>query len=52
MVDGKPVILFYDATDGALKFIKADEANGSAWTGVPVVLDGGSGSCRNAFFDV
>ena len=53
MIGGVPAILFYDSTEGSLKFIKATAADGSAWpSAAPVVLDGAGATGRNAGYDV
>ncbi|MDQ3024318.1 MAG: PKD domain-containing protein [bacterium] len=38
VVNGFPAISYYDSSNGALKFVRASDADGSAW-GAPVVPD-------------
>jgi hypothetical protein len=38
IVNGNPAISYYDATNGVLKFIRATDANGTAWD-APVTVD-------------
>jgi formylglycine-generating enzyme required for sulfatase activity len=38
VVDGNPAISYYDGTNGDLKFVRATDANGTAW-GTPVTPD-------------
>jgi hypothetical protein len=39
IVGGNPAISYYDATDEELKYVRATNANGTAW-GSPVTVDG------------
>jgi hypothetical protein len=38
VVDGRPAISYYDATNGDLNYVRATTANGTTW-GTPVTLD-------------
>ncbi|MBS1510106.1 MAG: T9SS type A sorting domain-containing protein [Bacteroidetes bacterium] len=38
MVNGNPAVAYYDGTNKRLKFIRADENNGSSWTSAAVVV--------------
>ncbi len=39
VVNGNPAISYYDVTNGDLKYVRAADANGTAW-GTPAILDG------------
>lgn len=38
IVNGRPAVAFLDASNGDLKFIRANDANGTAW-GTPITVD-------------
>ena len=40
VVKGNPAIAYYDQTNGDLKYVRANNANGSSW-GTPVTVDSG-----------
>ena len=39
VVNGNPAIAYYDVTNADLKYVRATDANGTAW-GTPAILDG------------
>lgn len=47
-VAGRPAIAYYDLTHGDLRFIRADDQNGSSWPSSPLTIDGtGSNTGRD-----
>ena len=39
VVDGRPAITYYDADQGSLKYIRANDINGDDWPASPILLD-------------
>jgi PKD repeat protein len=39
VVLGRPAIAYYNATDGSLLYIRADNSSGTTWPAVPVLVD-------------
>lgn len=48
-VDGRPAVAYRNGTDGDLRFVRANDAEGSAW-GTPVVVDGSANDVGTAPF--
>lgn len=42
VVNGRPAISYHDQTNGDLKFIRANDANGTSWPGAAITVDSSS----------